>query len=226
MDDAHEVQSYSGEDRCMSCVIFKQSESALANQRFQAAHSNQDHHEEDFFRVTIPPGHRANGVPADIYHGYREGLVGACADIVMTTVLPKGLPAVLAIKRGPNACFAGKWWMQGGAVPCYMPLIEFVKMRAEQECGVRPFVEGIIGVFRTAADDKVADTIQTCHVGFVKYEEVAAKFKEDAAHSDRRLLTLGDINIIMPASGMHWYPNLCFRAALRTMQHRTTQIGE
>lgn len=167
------------------------------------------------FSVRVPEGQTMGGVDAASYDNYRKGLDSACADIVVTTLLPDGKPAVVATKRAQNKCFGGGWWMQGGAIHSYRLITELVLERAEKECGVRPQIEGLIGVFRTCAEDYLASTTNLCYVGFAPYEKLSeAKAGDD--HIAWKLLTLDKIGQ-MSVKELHWYPRLTFEIALNTM---------
>ncbi len=165
--------------------------------------------------VKVPDEHRSGGVSSEDYANYRRGLDSACADVVITTVLPSGEPAVLAVKRSSTSCFGGKWWMQGGAVQAYRPLLDFLAERAARECGVPPVFEALIGVYRTTAGDVHASTLQPCYVARVSYED-AARAQADKDHSAYRFITLRDLDQISEAE-MHWYPKRVFDLALRSM---------
>lgn len=168
--------------------------------------------------VIVPAGHRQGGVPKEAYDAYRAGLDSFCVDVVITTNIGglKGTPAVLAMKRVPNVCFAGKWWMMGGAVHSYRPLFEFIQERAERECGVKPGIRARIGLFRTAAPDILACTTNLCLLGQVWHDQIVDKFRADSDHSVHRLLTLENLKNL-PEDEKHWYPMFCFQRALETM---------
>lgn len=166
-------------------------------------------------KVCIPRGHKKGGVPGEVYDAYRAGLDSACADIVVCTRLPSGLPAVVAIKRAQNKCFGGKWWMQGGAIQSYRSVRKFVAERAEKECGAKPRVEALIGVFHTCAQDFLGSTTNICFVGSLPFEQLKSP-QADKDHSAWSLLTSRDLKKI-PKKGRHWYPMLCFKTALETM---------
>ena len=165
--------------------------------------------------ILVPEGQRTGGVPAPIYDAFSVGSERACADIVVTTHFLNGKPAVLAIKRAANKPFGNKWWMQGGSYHTYRLITDFVIERAEKECGIRPELQGIIGQFRTCADDYVCSTTNICYVGYVPYHELV-KVQADKDHSSVRLFTLEDL-ASLPAEAMHWYPDIVFNQALRTM---------
>ena len=170
----------------------------------------------DFMEVTPPsPGSIKRGVEKETYENYNLGLERACADIVITVRLPSGAGAVLASKRINGKPFGGKWWMQGGAFHPYRSIIDFLGERAEKECGVRPKVEGLIGVFRTCAEDHSASTIQPCYVGRVSYEGLI-KAKPDIDHISWALLKLEDLQTL-PEEEKHWYPMLAFKLALESI---------
>lgn len=170
--------------------------------------------------VKVPEGHRSGGVSSEYYDGYRQGLASACADVVITTYLPCGRPAVLASKRASNKPFGGKWWMQGGAIHSYRSITDFVCERAEQECGVRPVIEGFIGVFMTCADDFLACTINLCYVGYIPAQKLGDCWAwADKDHTHACVLT-GDDLARLPEKEKHWYPMLVFNEALDTMSRR------
>lgn len=155
------------------------------------------------------------GVEKKVYDSYNLGLERACADVVITLRLPDGQGAVLASKWSNEKPFGGKWWMQGGAFHPYRSITDFLAERAEKECGVRPKIEGLIGVFRTCAEDFHASTIQPCYVGSIEYQDLK-KAKPDIDHSSWRLLKLVDLRNL-PEEEKHWYPMLTFKLALESM---------
>ncbi|OHA32388.1 MAG: hypothetical protein A2928_00065 [Candidatus Taylorbacteria bacterium RIFCSPLOWO2_01_FULL_45_15b] len=134
---------------------------------------------------------------------------------MVTTTLPDGRHAVIASKRAVGKLFGGKWWMQGGAVHAYRSYTDFVAERAEKECGVRPVIQGLIGVFRTCAEDALGSTMNLCYVGFVPHGELEAA-RHDGDHTAQKFLTMEDL-LQLPESEQHWYPMTVFRIALQTM---------
>jgi len=169
---------------------------------------------EDIF---VPEGQRTGGVPKPVYDEFSIGSERACADIVVTTHFPDSKPAVLAIKRNENQPFHGKWWMQGGSYHTYRLISDFVAERAEKECGVRPDIQGVIGEFRTCADDYVCSTTNTCYVGYAPYDAIM-KARVDKDHSSWHLFTLDDFKLIpAPTVEWHWYPLFAFKHALISM---------
>ena len=166
--------------------------------------------------VRVPAGHIVGGVDSATYDGYRKGLDSACADIVITTIKPDGQAAVISTKRAKNKMLGGFWWVQGGAMHSYRNLTDFLKDRAEAECGVQPTIEAVIGVYRTAAEDLLGCTTNVCYVGSVEYGELMSQVKFDADHSAWKILTLSDIKGL-PSEECHWYPMRVFRMALNTM---------
>ena len=79
--------------------------------------------------ILVPEGQRTDGVPKPVYDEFSTGSERACADIVVTTHLPNGKPAVLAVKRNKTQPFGGKWWMQGGSYHTYRLISDFVAER-------------------------------------------------------------------------------------------------
>lgn len=142
--------------------------------------------------LIVPEGQRTGGVPKPVYDEFSKGSERACADIVVTTHLSDGKPAVLAIKRNANQPFHGQWWMQGGSYHTYRLISDFIAERAEKECGVRPEIQGIIGEFRTCADDYVCSTTNTCYVGYTPYDAIM-KARVDKDHDSWRLFIFEDM---------------------------------
>ena len=165
--------------------------------------------------VLVPEGQRTGGVPTPVYDAFSVGSERACADIVITTHLADGTPAVLTARRAMNKPFGGKWWMQGGSYHTYRLRTDFLLERAEKECGVRPVIQGMIGEFRTCAEDFVCSTTNSCYVGYALYDAIM-KARADKDHSGLRLLTLDDLSSIPPEE-RHWYPMFVFKQALTTM---------
>ena len=99
----------------------------------------------------------------------------------------------------------------------YRLMSDFVTERAEKECGVRPEIQGLIGEFRTCADDYVCSTTNTCYVGYAPYDAIITA-RTDKDHSSWCLFTLDDIALFSAdAADWHWYPLLAFTRALITM---------
>ena len=165
--------------------------------------------------ILVPEGHQTGGVPTPVYDAFSAGSERACADIVVTTHLPDGSPAVLAIKRAMNKPFGGMWWMQGGSYHTYRLISNFVVERTEKECGVRPNIHGIIGEFRTCAEDFVCSTTNTCYVGYAPYDAILKAYAKD--HSNWYLFTYEHIMHTSLAALLHWYPKFVFQRALDTM---------
>lgn len=165
---------------------------------------------------TSIPNLPSKGTDGDTYNKYRQNLAGACADIVVTTILENGKPAVIATKRAANKCFGGKWWMQGGAFFANCIIQQWVAERAKVECGCEPEVQGLAGVFYTCASDFMASTLQPCFVGFIPIKEVRKTVAADDDHSAVKLLTLEEVENL-PEDERHWYPDLVFRLALESM---------
>ena len=170
--------------------------------------------------IMVPEGQRTGGVPAPIYDAFSSGSERACADIVVTTHLSNGTPAVLAVKRAMNKPFGGQWWMQGGSYHTYRLITDFLLERAEKECGVRPEIQGLIGQFRTCAEGYVCSTTNICYVGYAPFDAII-KARTDSDHSSWCLFTLEDLASharSLPAkSAPHWYPMFVFKQALTTM---------
>lgn len=165
--------------------------------------------------VVVPSGHRSGGVPSAVYDGYRLGLEGACVDVVIATRLVNGTPVVLASKRVIGKPFGGYWWMQGGAVQGYRSILDFLSERAEKECGLRPRIVGLVGFYRTCAEDGIASTMQPCYVATVPREAIE-QAKADSDHSSWALFSLEDLEKL-PPNEQHWYPMRVFRRVLESM---------
>lgn len=191
----------------------------LAEQRLRLSRSGERAYFPSFCEVRVPAGHRKNGVEkVETYNEYRRGLECACADIVVCTRLPDGKPAVLASKRAKHKPCGEYWWMQGGAIQAYRSVEEFVAERAEKECGVRPTVEGLIGVFRICAEDLIASTLGPCYVGSVPFADISGKFRSDGDHTDCRIFTFEEL-ADLPKEEVYWYPRLAFKQALLTVPY-------
>lgn len=169
----------------------------------------------EFETIVVPEGHRLGGVDSSVYDGYRSGLDSACVDVVVTTMLRHDKPAVLASKRAPDKLFGNKWWMQGGAIHSYRLITDFVLERTKKGCGIYPYMQGFIGVFRTCADDVLGSTLNLCYVGFVQRHKLAQIYA-DKNNTSFRLLTLEDLEDL-PDEEKHWYPMFAFHRALTTM---------
>jgi len=165
--------------------------------------------------IVVPSGHRIGRVSQESFEEFNALRERACADIVITTRLENGMSAVLAIKRAKTEPFGGCWWMQGGGYGSYELIGDFLLKRAEQECGVRPALEGFMGVFRTCAEDIVCSTTNLCFVGFAEFDHIR-RARIDREHVAWRLLTLADLDTL-PSEETHWYPSFTFRRALETM---------
>lgn len=172
--------------------------------------------ENERLGIRVPQGHLAGGVSPEIYNGYRKGLESACIDMVITTELSNGVPAVIASKRADNKPFGGTWFMYGGALHSYRSITEFIMGRVLKESGLTPKIEGLIGFFRTCAEDFLASTMQLCFVGYVPYYECVEQMKSDRDHTECKFFTFEDI-VALPISEQHWYPMLVFQQALLTM---------
>ena len=159
-------------------------------------------------RGARPGGHlRVAPIGGDLFvrgHGNSPGSSGTGCQMISP-----------GLGRGARGGFGGKWWMQGGSYHTYRSISDFVLERAEKECGVRPKIQGLIGVFRTCAEDIICSTTNVCYVGYVPYEEVV-KAQADKDHSDVRLITLCSLDLV-PNHEKHWYPMTVFKQALRTM---------
>ena len=171
--------------------------------------------------IRVPDGHHMGGVRPYIYNEFSRGSEQVCADVVITTVLPNGLPAVLASLRAKNKPFGGCWWMQGGSYHAYRPISDFLLERAMKECGVCPMLEAFIGVFRTYAEDQLASTTNLCYVAFAPFEDVQ-KARSDKDHADVQIiLTYADLYLLSSYT-RHSYPMRVFEYALETMPRAQT----
>lgn len=169
------------------------------------------------FAVNIPDGQVPNGVSQEYYEGYRSGLLSACADIVITTTLENGEPAVLAIKRSPNKSFANTWYMIGGAIQNYASIESFLRHSVKDEVGIDGFdIEAMVGAYRTTAHDQVADTIALCYVTTIPVEKIRQNIKVNQDHTDWKLLTKNDIDKL-PNDERFWHPIHCFKKCLESM---------
>jgi ADP-ribose pyrophosphatase YjhB (NUDIX family) len=140
-----------------------------------------------------PEGVRTNGVDETIYTGYRMGLDSACVDIVITTRLEDGTPAVLMSRRKDNVCYGGMWWIYGGALQAYKTIDNFIADRAKKECGIIVSPQALIGVYRTMSYNLIGSTIQLCYVTTVPVSDIQSRMVTDDGHIEIRLFTLKDL---------------------------------
>jgi hypothetical protein len=167
---------------------------------------------------TIPEG-VTKGAPPEIYGGFRRGLHGACCDIVIATTLPSGEDAVLLSFRNANVCFGSTWWVYGGAVHAYRDIGEFISERASKECGVEVEPQALVGFYITNAADHIGSTMQPCYMSYVEYEVIDRNMLADSNHSNVRLFTLRDLEM-MPEQERHWYPLRVSKRVLAALGHR------
>ncbi len=188
---------------------------SLREQRARIAEGNGSWAQEHgSLHVRVPSGHQPS-VPHETYWAYSAGLERSSVGVVVTTVLPDGVPAVLASKRGPGRTFAGYWWMQGSVIYAYRSIIELAKESVEEECGVCPRIEGLIGLFRLCVEGMLTSTLQLNYVGFAPYEEVRERARVED-HTELQLFTFNEW-LQLPQQERHWFPEMNFRAALTTM---------
>lgn len=174
------------------------------------------------------------GVGGEHYDGYRLGLAGACADIVL--VRDGAEPAVPMIYR-KNPPFGKTWWIMGGAVHNFRAVHHFLLFKALTEGGILKDVKtasefyvkydlgaddwslggvniiGLMGLYRTPAEDqagtgKVCDTINQCYLGLLDH---GVDVWHDKDHEQVRWFTWEEL----ANSNMHWYPK---RVAMRALE--------
>jgi ADP-ribose pyrophosphatase YjhB (NUDIX family) len=193
----------------------------------------------EFGTVDVNPHATRSGVGGEAYDGYRTGLVGACADIVL---LRDGEnPAVPMIYR-KNPPFGGTWWIMGGAVHNFRLVHHFLLFKALTEGGILKDVKnasefyakydltaddwslggvnviGLMGLYRTPAEDqtgtgKVCDTINQCYLGLL---DQGTEVWHDKDHDQVRWFTFKDL---LEASDMHWYPRRVAMLALEAFEY-------
>jgi len=178
---------------------------------------------------------RSGGIEIDTYHGYRRGLVSACADIVLVRGDKNPKVPLLWRKKAP---FGKQWWVMGGAIHNFRRVEHFLLYRALVECGLiyssmspNDFYEknkeqlssgslmgitivGLVGCYRTAAqdsdeDENVCDTINLCYLGIV---DSNARFSHDQDHKHIKWFTRDDIK--KNEKKLHWYPKRVAQRAL------------
>ena len=182
------------------------------------------------------------GVGAEVYDGYRMGLVSSCADVVLIQER-RGKPMIPLIRRA-NPPFANTWWMMGGAIFNYRSVTQFLLWKASKECGLHnldidQFVEtfdldddslsccginliGPLGLYRTAAQDtvdKACDTINICYAAtFTGSQELY----HDRDHLGIRWMSQEEL---VPGSCGHWYPEHVGRRALMVYQRALNSLA-
>ena len=167
--------------------------------------------------LIIPPSEFEGGfVSPKAMEEWRKKKGMPCADVVITVRLSDGTSAVVASLRAPDMPFGRFWWMQGGSISGYTPILDFVRDRAEKECGVAVTLEALIGLFYTNAEDFSQSTLQPCFVGSAPFAGLSERLRTDGQHANVHLLTLKDLGQL-PEEQMHWYPMNCFHAALTSM---------
>lgn len=185
----------------------------LAEQRKRARRGESEIHPS--YEVALPSPDITRGVLQTVYEGYRLGLDSACADVVITTILPSGVPAALLAQRGTGRCHAGQWWFQGGAIHTYRSILDFLNERAEREIGIRPAIEGIIGVYRCAASDYVGCVLVVCYAGFVGFDRIKAASPDQDHIGNARLITWEQY-MQLPSEQRHPYSDRVIFLALAT----------
>lgn len=169
---------------------------------------------ESFPLGTVPDG-VTNGVPFDVYNGYRRGRDSACADLFLATRLPTGEPAGIMLVRNDDVCFGGKVWMVGGALQAYGSIEAFLANRAEAECGIYVVPEVFIGLYRTCAPDAIASTLQPCYASYVPYTEVE-RLRSDRNHARIEVISFKQF-LTLPVAQYHWYPRRVATLALSNL---------
>lgn len=158
-------------------------------------------------------------VPAEHYHGYRRGKVGACSDIIAWTYNDDGIPAAILTFRKEGVCFEKKWWMQGGAIDAFAPVAEFVARCAKSESGSLPKIEALVGFFRTTefvpgVERRQISTIQSAYIGYV--DRSSLRLQADSNHTSAVLMT-ERMYSELPEAEKHWYPTLLLQILFETM---------
>ncbi len=171
---------------------------------------------EDSLQTCMVPDEVTKGATPEAYIEYRKGLHGACVDKVIITRQPNGKPAVMLSLRKTNVCFAGTWWIYGGAVHAYRDVAAFVTERAASECGVEVPPQALVGVYITNSSGIVGSTLQPCYASFVPYDTIMEKMRTDSGHGDVRLFTAEELGAI-PEQQQHWYPKRIARRALAAL---------
>jgi len=167
--------------------------------------------------VSVPTGRVIGGVPQEYYDGYRAGLTSGCADLVVTTRLENGEPAVLAIRRAKDKSFGGTWYMMGGAIHNYTSIHDFLSWVVEREVGLKNLQpEALVGLYRTTAEDYIADALAVCYVVTVPIEQIREQARPDENHVEWQLFTAEELDKI-PQDQQYWHPMHCFRRCLNTM---------
>jgi ADP-ribose pyrophosphatase YjhB (NUDIX family) len=169
-----------------------------------------------FELVTSVPEGVTSGVDPETYSAYRKGRDSACVDLVITTELENGEPAVMLSLRSKDVCFGGKWWVYGGALQAYESIDNFISDRAKRECGVEARPQALIGVYRTCAEDFVGSTLNLCYMTFVQVETLRAFMATDDRHQRVALFSTSELSHLDKGE-QHWYPMRVARLALEAL---------
>lgn len=175
----------------------------------------------DYEEWEVPDDIQSSADPVH-YHGYREGKVSHCVDVVAYSFTDDGTPGAIMTFRGSGVCFEKKWWMQGGALSKAASEMEFVARCGQKESGSLPRIEALVGVFRTSEfifgpnNDmkRQISTVETVYIGFVPPEHL--KLRADENHTNAVLMTK-EMYAKVPEEEKHWYPTRLLNVLFRTM---------
>lgn len=186
--------------------------------------------------ICVPRDATRSGVPAEVYDGYRLGLMSACADVVCVRDTDGKLEVPLISRAKPP--FQGGWWVQGGAMHNFRSIRQFLLWKLFRESGnfdgnIEEFVEtyhlgddslscdGVrlvgfpLGIYRTSAEDilpgKVCDTL---NLAYLALWPAGLPFGHDKDHVALRWVTLPELLADKNLCG-HWYPQHLATRALQ-----------
>jgi hypothetical protein len=164
-------------------------------------------------QVFAPEGAVQKGVKPELYHAAKRGVVLFCADIVVTTYLPNGVPAAAFGVRRPDGFLGGIYWHQGGVNFTAGRPEEHVREKARKELGIDPLVEAPMGLWMTTAweptpgdggEPYVATTGQVGYAGYAPFEVLMESMAPDKDHErEMRLLTAHDLMVTIEPERRH-----------------------
>lgn len=185
--------------------------------------------------IDTPSVATRHGVSPKFYHGYRRGLMSACADVVCVSKRGKELAVPLISRAKPP--FQGGWFVQGGAIFNYRLIPQFAlwKMLSEAgaiACDMDTFLKvnypagfwwnGMatilplpLGVYRTAAEDNLpGEACDTLNIAYLALLSEGFPFGHDSDHTALRWVTLPELEVNPNLCG-HWYPHHLATRALQ-----------
>lgn len=189
----------------------------------------------DLQQVGIPIAATMHGVSTEFYHGYRRGLISACADVVCVSKRGGKWAVPLIFRAHPP--FEGVWWVQGGAIFNYRLIQQFAVWKMLTEAGaiacdmdtflkesysmgyswngMATFLPLPLGVYRTAAEDNLpGEACDTLNIAYLALLSEDFPFGHDRDHTAVRWVTLPELLADGNLCG-HWYPQHLATRALK-----------